>query len=234
MVRDSLRSEEYYNTYIEKKNARIQQMEEVLHTVVAQRGAHDKGARNGYLFLANHYLDRIIAMYSAGRPLDEINSLFPGVIEMMEKSWNGENYEQMLQVLSIGVMLDVEEEQFSRLTDLVWKYELRDGLIESLIDGHPEGPLLFAEPYAKLMEVIQSDGHQQVERLRSYLGDHWYDGHADSSWHDMHKHHDPIYSGYWSFESGAVAKILGLDDSSLKNVPYYPYDMIHDQEGVKR
>ena len=210
-----------------KKNARIRQIEKVLHTVIEQRGAHDEGARNGYLFLANHYLDRIIAMYSAGRPLDEISRLFPGVIEMMEKSWNGENYEQMLQALSIGVMLDVEEEQFSRLTDLVRKYELRDGLIEFMIDGHPEGPLLFAEPYAKLMKVIQSDGHQQAERLRSYLEDHWYDGHADSGWHDTHKHPDPIYSGYWSFESGAVAKIIGLEDESLKDVPYYPYDMAH-------
>ncbi len=24
-----------------------------------------------------------------------------------------------------------------------------------------------------------------------------------------------------------IVKILGLDDSSLKDVPYYPYDMVH-------
>ena len=77
VVRDSSRNEEYYNTHIEKKNTRIQQIEKVLHTVIEQRGAHDEGARNGYLFLANHYLDRIIAMYSAGRPLDEISRLCP-------------------------------------------------------------------------------------------------------------------------------------------------------------
>lgn len=224
VVRDLLCSEGYYNTYIEKKNARIQQIEEVLHTIIAQRGAHDEGARNGYLFFANHYLDRIIAMYSAGRPVDEISNLFPGVIEMMEKSWNGKNYEQMLQVLSIGIMLGVEEELFSRLTGLVRKC---DGLIEFMIQGRPEGPLLFPEPYTKLMEVIQSDGHQQAEQLRSYLKNDWYDGHADSGWHDTHKHPDPIYSGYWSFESGAVAKILGLDDENLKNVRYYPYDLVH-------
>ncbi len=31
-------------------------------------------------------------------------------------------------------------------------------------------------------------------------------------------------------ESGAIAKILKLDDSSLKNTLYYPYDMVHYQE----
>jgi hypothetical protein len=27
--------------------------------------------------------------------------------------------------------------------------------------------------------------------------------------------------------SGALVKILGLDDASLKGLPYYPYDMVH-------
>jgi hypothetical protein len=36
-----------------------------------------------------------------------------------------------------------------------------------------------------------------------------------------------IYCGYWSFESGAIARILQLDDSTLANTPYYPYDMAH-------
>ncbi|MDR4190445.1 hypothetical protein COL87_26390 [Bacillus pseudomycoides] len=39
-----------------------------------------------------------------------------------------------------------------------------------------------------------------------------------------------IFSGYWSFESGAIAKILNLDDSTLRDTPYYPYDMVHYRE----
>ncbi|WP_081773729.1 PoNe immunity protein domain-containing protein [Treponema sp. C6A8] len=26
---------------------------------------------------------------------------------------------------------------------------------------------------------------------------------------------------------GTIAKILGIDDSKLKDVPYYPYDLVH-------
>jgi hypothetical protein len=51
---------------------------------------------------------------------------------------------------------------------------------------------------------------------------------TDLSW--MARHHKSqwnIHSGYWSFESGALVKILGLDDSSLKDTQYYPYDMVH-------
>ncbi|KXY58127.1 hypothetical protein AT278_02010 [Bacillus cereus] len=50
--------------------------------------------------------------------------------------------------------------------------------------------------------------------------------------YDAHenKNKNDIYSGYWSFESGAIVKILKLDDSNLKDTSYYPYDMVHYQE----
>ena len=46
-------------------------------------------------------------------------------------------------------------------------------------------------------------------------------------WYECHKHQGKLYFGYWSFESGANIKILGLDDSILKGISYYPYDMVH-------
>ena len=44
----------------------------------------------------------------------------------------------------------------------------------------------------------------------------------------------PLYLGIrWfhdilDFESGTMVKVLGLDDSEWKDVPYYPYDLVHD------
>ncbi|WP_368135627.1 PoNe immunity protein domain-containing protein, partial [Bacteroides caccae] len=45
-------------------------------------------------------------------------------------------------------------------------------------------------------------------------------------WYNDHKY-GIVHDGYWSFESGALVKVLGLDDSCLKGLPYYPYDMVH-------
>lgn len=36
--------------------------------------------------------------------------------------------------------------------------------------------------------------------------------------------------GHVKLESGAIVKILKLDDSTLKDTSYYPYDMVHYQE----
>ncbi len=40
-------------------------------------------------------------------------------------------------------------------------------------------------------------------------------------------HKEPGYVGYWSFETAAIVKILGLDDTSLKGNNHYPYDLAH-------
>ena len=52
-------------------------------------------------------------------------------------------------------------------------------------------------------------------------------GAVNCRWYDIHKAKEKLYYGYWSFEAGAIAKILNLDDSNLKDVPYYPYDLVH-------
>lgn len=82
------------------------------------------------------------------------------------------------------------------------------------------------------LSIISSNNQSKelsIQKLEKYLKKEWYQGHSDCAWHDDHKYgirHD----GYWSFESGALVKILGLDDSSLKGLPYYPYDMVHWNE----
>ena len=92
-------------------------------------------------------------------------------------------------------------------------------------------------PVRRTLEVIYEnyDGDRTTpewKALEKYLKKEWYRGHSDLSWHDDHKYginHD----GYWCFESGALVKVLGLDDSSLKGLPYYPYDMVHWNDNIK-
>ena len=68
---------------------------------------------------------------------------------------------------------------------------------------------------------------KQLKNKKEYLEKYWYVGHKNMGWYDIHKAKEKLYYGYWSFEAGAIAKILNLDDSNLKNVPYYPYDLVH-------
>ena len=81
-------------------------------------------------------------------------------------------------------------------------------------------------PYDKLTDIV-ANREKAVEKLKEYLEKYWYVGHKNMGWYDIHKAKEKLYYGYWSFEAGAIAKILNLDDSNLKDVPYYPYDLVH-------
>lgn len=88
-------------------------------------------------------------------------------------------------------------------------------------------------PYQHIQNIVtmaQSDKKEAVKCLKQYLTKYWYKGHSSEAWYNLHKKDINSYFGYWSFESGALVKVLGLDDSSLKGLQYYPYDMVHWNE----
>lgn len=236
MVRDYLRDETYFKKYLESENDSIDEFKDLLKVVIAERGIEDEGVQNGFISLNTYHFNKLNAMYSGGEPLENIRDFIPEVIDSMENAWNGGHYVQMLWLLSIGIMLEIDDSDFVRLEKLIKTYELEDALIDFLLssrglasnESNSPSPLLHEDPYQNLFNLIHLDDQkQQIQKLKEYLEIHWYDGHEDTGWHDSHNHWDAIYTGYWSYESGAVAKILGLDDSSLKDVPYYPYDMVH-------
>lgn len=234
IMRDFIKDESYFTDYLSNVDSSIEKFQFAIAKVKKERGADDSGVQNGYSILNNRYIKKLRALYSAGRPIEEIETLMPTIIESMEKTWNGRDIEQMLWVLSVGVMLELDNELFDRMVSLVRKYNLQNPLIEFLIQGNLKGtPTATANgtlaiPYNMLFDVIQADDKPvQVQKLKDYLEKYWYESNEDAGWHDTHKHRDDLYSGYWSFESGAVAKILRLSDESLKNTPYYPFDLVH-------
>ena len=83
--------------------------------------------------------------------------------------------------------------------------------------------MLFPNNFSTLQKVVFQEN--KTELLKKYLKNDWYN--KDCGCYEAHKSRQNIYYGYWSFEAGAVAKILQLDDKDLRNVPYYPYDMVH-------
>ena len=74
--------------------------------------------------------------------------------------------------------------------------------------------------------AIEAMGNGPGSDVKEKVMEKWYEIHRECAWYDSHKSSKNVYYGYWSFEAGAIAKILNLDDSSLKDVPYYPYDLV--------
>lgn len=234
-MRDTIKNSSYFKRYLEYENSRIEKFEKAVNKVIGERGILDRGVQSGLRSIEGFYFNSLIASYSSGAPLERIIELFPKVLHSMKPVWNSDRgYVEMVWMISIGIMLDIQEDEMLELKKMVEEDGLKDCLINFLFSyinkDWEEGTqnFKFEIPYKYLENVINaSNNSESLTHLKSYLLNKWYHGHKDTGWYDTHKSKVDIYSGYWSFESGAIAKILELDDQILKNVPYYPYDMVH-------
>lgn len=176
----------------------------------------------------------LLATYSAGYPIPQVKEEYLKYMQTLLPVWRKDSfYIETLWALSIGIMLDVEAEVLTPLIALVEQDNPEDYLLDFLIryyrtDWPQHDGFMFNRPYALTKKIIEAENKDKaLGQLRHYIFSKWYAGHSDTGWYNLHKKNVKNHVGYWSFESGAIAKILGLDDSSLKDQQFYPYDMVH-------
>lgn len=233
-LRDNLNTEIRYKELIQKKTSFV---EEDLHEYQCTGTTWDSKQELSHfdIILRNAY-QILISKYSVGYPVLELIPDYLQGVQFMKKGWNTDaGYVTMLWYLSIGVMLECHKE-LQQLSILLRELSVKDKLFSFLVNNtqdYASEKLLWTTPYAGLIEVIEfakTNKEKAVERLQKYLKKEWYKGHSDCGWYNDHKSKWGVHFGYWSFESGALVKKLGLDDSSLQGLPYYPYDMVHCME----
>lgn len=173
-------------------------------------------------------------MYSRGDDIISIRECFTELLEGEIFVSNLHNrYVDFLWLFSIGILLEMDDVLLKRLIYLVERDNLNDRLIDFLIEfrysewNGKSTSFLHDNPYKAFDQIINTNKLAATERLKQYLEKEWYKGHNDIGWYESHKSKENIYSGYWSFESAAIVKIMELDDSSFKDNIYYPYDLVH-------
>ncbi|ATA94539.1 hypothetical protein CGC54_09440 [Capnocytophaga canimorsus] len=232
ILRDKLKDEKYFKEYIDSLTNRIARFEEITQKVVAEKGIKDIGALNGLTTLQGFYINMILAKYSAGESIEDIKRYVTKLMDISLQFEKNPIYSVLLDILSLLEMIPLENEKKNAFLKFISKEYNDDFLINILITKtYNTKNVLFPKPYVALKDVIDLANDNQkekaIQRLKKYLDKEWYKGHSDAGWYNSHKSKHNIYTGYWSFESGALVKILGLDDTLLKDQKYYPYDMVH-------
>jgi hypothetical protein len=193
--------------------------------------------KNYYDSILDYQLGNFRAAFSMGKSVNDLRDEVEPMMFSIEKCWDKDyDYIQLVWVLSIGIMLEIDGSEFYKIIEVVQNDNPKDYLIDFLINYKVSSWVIksnkftYKRPYSAIQEIIslsKIDKEKGLERLKKYLSKEWYRGHSDIGWYDDHKSTGNLHKGYWSFESGALVKILGLDDSSLKETQYYPYDMVH-------
>jgi hypothetical protein len=176
----------------------------------------------------------VVADYSSGKNKDDIIKDYDRTLHFLEMDWNKKNgyYVELLWLLSMAILLEIDDGKFDKLVGIIDNENYNDYIIDYFVGFRKNGrkfhdKILFKEPYGNLAELIDSSDESKIDKIKDYLNKKWYKGHKDSFWYNNHNSKHNTYFGYWSFEAGAIVKVLNLNDKDLIKCKYYPYDMVH-------
>lgn len=223
-MRDKLKDIEYFNHFIDEESARVNRFSDSL------KNGEIKEDRILPVKMKMHDLKIgiLIAGYSKGDELPLLEEEYLKLADEWEEVWEPGCYNKALRMISLAALFEIDKMFIERMKDMLKKSDVHDWVLDFILNSLEDKPadvskkLLFPKYLSVLQKVVFEEN--KIELLKKYLSK-WYNG--DCGCYGAHKSTQNIYYGYWSFEAGAIAKILNLDDSSLKNAKYYPYDLVH-------
>lgn len=229
-----MRDKNYFDAMIEKETKNILLFENAVKKSMVEKGELDRGTRNGYSILINSYQKVVNLLYSCGEELEVIERYYKKLLFYYSKMWDRKyGYIELINVLSLAVLFGMNKNEISELEERLISENFDDYLANVLVNkidstwSNNSIEFELEGVYDCLKPILDNNEKKNCESLKEYLQEKWYSIHSECAWHDSHKSSKSTYCGYWSFETGAIAKILDLDDSGLKNVQYYPYDLVH-------
>jgi len=106
---------------------------------------------------------------------------------------------------------------------------IHDGLLERLVapwvPGRPIPDKATRHlPYRRLFKVFAAEPAQRPALMVDYL-DSWYHHSRREPYIDQHDRSGVNFYGYWSWEAAATTIVLGIDDSSYRDMAFYPKDL---------
>lgn len=225
-MRDTRKSKEYFEEYIND------QLEGITTFKKSFKASNDSEIKEEYCeLIIEFYIDLISSFYSKGATKEELKSLLIELLPYFEYVEFYDAYVEALWILSLCYLLEIDSSKLEFLKKRIKENEYDDFVVSSILntifkEEKIKTNINWKRPYAKLISVLEQKEKADIKVLENYLKKSWYTGHSDSAWYDTHKRKNNAYAGYWSFESAAIVKMFGLDDSSLKGIDYYPYDLV--------
>jgi len=174
-----------------------------------------------YQFLVLFNEELVKLSYSIGASKEEIFPYYQGILSHLKViASEGVPFDLAVNIFALGVLYSERKEEF--LDDLKAIYEQMDhtdGLIEYYM------VYLFHDkivPFHSILEYqnMIEDTYESVAKAQGF----WYYSHSDALWYNNHT--KDTYKGYWSFDTAATCKIKGIFDERLKDLEYFPYDLL--------
>lgn len=242
MVRGQYKDKTYFDEFIDFELGVIQDFRANLEEDLSSDPEKQERLKRA-VFTSS--LRTVLAMYSRGDDVSEIRRFFNEIVmDSFFLGWRSDveepgtifrldGYYKLTWILSLAIIFDLDEKKFGGIVEFVDETGKTDFFLDSLIAYKLKGrrireELHFPKNFSKFKDVLESTDKVGATRiLQDYLAKNWYKSLVGTFWHDNHKSKHDSYFGYWALEAAAIIKIKELDDTGLKQISYYPYDLLH-------
>ena len=215
MLRDRIKTEEYFQEAFEWYTGSLQRKIEQFPDINPEYYEYH------FRSMVINYESLLKVGYSLGKDVQELLPYYQGMLSnLKEVASEGVPFDLAVDIFALGVLYSERKEEF--LDDLKAVYEQMDhtdGLIEYYM------VYLFHDkivPFHSILEYqnMIEDTYESVAKAQGF----WYYSHSDAPWYNNHT--KDTYKGYWSFDTAATCKIKGIFDERLKELEYFPYDLL--------
>ena len=215
MLRDRIQTEEYFQENFVWYSKTLQRKITEFPDINPEYYDHH------FRSMVINYEDLLRVGYSLGKDVQELFPYYQGILSnLKEVASEGVPFDLAVDIFALGVLYSERKEEF--LDDLKAIYEQMDhtdGLIEYYM------VYLFHDkivPFHSILEYqnMIEDTYESVAKAQGF----WYYSHSDAPWYNNHT--KDTYVGYWSFDTAATCKIKGIYDERLKDLEYFPYDLL--------
>lgn len=243
MMRQNFKDKKYYSSLIEEINDEINTILNEKQDFINNGVDYNEEFINLEIF-SNQFLIFNLE-YTSGKKLEEFVKNFDLILKSYIKSIDPTHdlsdggdliYSELLRIVSIGIILESNgfSTQLNDLAQILNKLNFDDKLISSILKNYGfskiSNNLYWPNDTAVklLTNTLKETNDIAIENLKYYLEKVFYSKENLEDAYDSHKsNRGYTFFGYWSWEAGAIVKIMGLDDSSFKDNLYYPCDLVH-------
>lgn len=240
-MRAVFRNEQYFKEYIsELQSILVKNKNSILEDEIKNKR---KNVRNCL------YKEQIlIAAYSLGTPINEIQNLYSETITSVCENWDDEivkfkmgskildqlhvyHHDSILRLISIGLLIDATEE-LRELKSKLGSLRITNRLFDKMINYHIPNHQITSEANSYCPTAFNKIEKLAFSKTIDEKGivkfqKNWYVTLNKNyfQWKDTHLNRGNSFYGYWSFSVAAIAKINSINSDKLMENIFFPTDM---------
>lgn len=215
MLRDRLKDFQYFEK-------RITINKDALERAYARESLVKPEYKSRWVMNIQYYNMEVFYLgYSIGDPVEELYPYFRTALNCFKDRVNeNTGLYALMDYFSLAVLYSDRKEDFLEDLKVIYdKMPYTDGALDCFASYLFYGDV---DPFHSTFEYLNMIG-DDVESVRKAQG-FWYYDHSDADWYNSHLRES--YDGYWSWDTAALCKIRGILSPELKELDYFPYDLL--------